>query len=138
MTPGGGIDAGEDDTAAVIRELAEETGLAITAREIDGPLARRVVRHGYSDQITVQDETFYAVRVPTSFDVSTAGHTADEQLTITGHRWWPIADLAATDETIWPSDLCDLLRLDAKAGFPVVLPDVEESSVPIGDNRSAD
>lgn len=41
--PGGRVEAGEDDTAALVREMAEETGLTVAP----GPLVGRVARGPY-------------------------------------------------------------------------------------------
>jgi len=90
ITPGGGIDPGETEHETVLRELAEETGLQLTTGDVIGPLARRHVRHGYSDQVVEQDDAFYAVRVP-AFEIDTAGHTEEEQVTILASRWWTLA-----------------------------------------------
>lgn len=38
--PGGRVEAGESDEVAVIREVAEETGLIVTARELVGSVRR--------------------------------------------------------------------------------------------------
>jgi ADP-ribose pyrophosphatase YjhB (NUDIX family) len=38
--PGGRVEAGEDDAAAVVREVAEETGLAVRARGVVGRVER--------------------------------------------------------------------------------------------------
>ena len=49
-----------------------------------------------------------------------------------GHRWWPLAELAATDEEVWPANLLDLVALlDTPDAWPVALDAVEESSFPI-------
>ncbi|MCO7220445.1 tRNA (adenosine(37)-N6)-threonylcarbamoyltransferase complex ATPase subunit type 1 TsaE [Klenkia sp. PcliD-1-E] len=130
MTPGGGIDDGEDDVTAVVRELAEETGLDVDPAQVRGPVARRRVRHGFSDVVVDQRDTFYVVRVP-AFEVSVLGHTEDEQRTILGHRWWTRAELAAAEDTVYPGDLVELLDLgDDPARWPVELPDVDESTLP--------
>jgi tRNA threonylcarbamoyl adenosine modification protein YjeE len=130
MTPGGGIDEGEDELTAVVRELAEETGLQVDPARVRGPLARRRVRHGFSDVVVDQRDAFYVVRVP-AFEVSVAGHTEDEQRTILGHRWWTRAELAATVETVYPGGLDELLALAEQPDrWPVELPDVDESTAP--------
>ena len=130
ITPGGGIDPGETEAAAAVRELREETGHEIGGHQLVGPLARRRVLHGYTDRVLDQDDVFYLVRTP-AFEVSTAGYTEEEKVTMLGHRWWTRAELATTDETIWPANLLDLLALSGRPGdWPATLPDAEESSTP--------
>lgn len=104
VTPGGGIDPGETERAAAVREVAEETGCVITEDALVGPLAFRHAVHGYSDQVVEQDESFYLVRVQ-PFEMDISRHTEEEQLTLTRHRWWTRAELERTDEWIWPAEL---------------------------------
>jgi 8-oxo-dGTP pyrophosphatase MutT (NUDIX family) len=130
MLPGGGIDPGETELAAVVRELGEETGLVVDPAAVLGPLARRHVVHGYSNQIVDQDEAFYAVRVP-PFEVDVSGHTDDERRTVRQHRWWTRAELSATGDEVWPVALTPLWDLvDEPAAWPRELGTVEESTVP--------
>jgi 8-oxo-dGTP pyrophosphatase MutT (NUDIX family) len=109
ITPGGGIDDGESEVVAAVREVEEETGMQITEADLIGPTMRRTVVHGYSDVVIDQQDVFYACWVP-EFEVSTAGHTEDELLTMAGHRWWTRTELATTDEAIWPAVLLDLWK----------------------------
>lgn len=132
ITPGGGIDPGEGEVEAVVRELHEETGLVVAAGDVIGPLARRRVWHGYSDVVVDQHDTFFAVRTP-AFEPVPAGLTEEELTTVHGLRWWRTDELRTTAETIWPVDLLDHLdRLRQPRHGPVELPTVEESSVPVG------
>jgi 8-oxo-dGTP pyrophosphatase MutT (NUDIX family) len=130
ITPGGGVEPGESDLDAAVRELSEETGLIVVPEELRGPLARRHVVHGYTDVIVEQDEVFLGVTTA-AFDVDVSGHTEEERLTMTQHRWWTREELAATKETVWPTNLLQLWdRLDAGAEA-LDLGIQEESTVPV-------
>lgn len=130
ITPGGGIEPGESDAKAALRELHDETGLRLHPGKLHGPVATRSVWHGYTDKIVRQRETFFAATVPV-FELDLSGHTDDERLTMTAHRWWSRDDLAATDEAIWPRNLVQLLDLPAGPEHPAVLEESEESSLPV-------
>ena len=139
ITPGGGVDPGETDLEAGVRELEEETGLRVAPAQLLGPVLLRRVVHGYTDVVIDQEDAFYACWVP-SFEVSDAGHTAEERITMTAHRWWAREELAATDEEVWPEVVLDVWaesdvrRRAAAAGEPERPPleggAVEESTVP--------
>ncbi|MGI3783027.1 MAG: NUDIX hydrolase [Janthinobacterium lividum] len=130
VTPGGGMDPGETETETAVREVREETGFDLDPGALLGPVARRHVVHGYSDQVIEQDEAFYAARVDT-FDVDVTGHTAEEQITFKGWRWWSKEDLRGSDDWVWPRELEEiLLLLDQPDRWPVELGFQEESTVP--------
>jgi len=129
-TPGGGLEPPETPRQAAVRELAEETGQHVAPDALAGPLAVREVVHGYSDQILVQRETFFAWRTST-FDVDESGRTDDERLTLTATAWIRLDALAGLPDPVWPDNLAWMLALAANPPEgPVDLGRVEESTVP--------
>jgi len=107
-TPGGGLDEGEDFAAAAIRELAEETGWTDIA--LLGELHRRSHTMEYADAIVRQVERLYLARTAhrrRAIAGVDAMHAADG---IAAWRWWSVAELESTEQTIWPAELPDLIR----------------------------
>ena len=133
--PKGTPDDDESAEQTALREVAEETGLDISEADLVGPLASRVVVHGYSDVVTTQDEQFWFVRCA-PFEVSTDGHTEVELATMTAHRWWSRAELEQTSEDIWPRNLLTIWDQvgagDEITAAPLALGEVDESTVAPG------
>lgn len=131
VTPGGGIDPGESEEQAAVREVAEETGLVITEADLVGPVARRLVRHGYSDQVLEQHEAFFLVQVD-AFEVDVSAFTEEEKITLVDNRWWTAEEIAATDEWIWPKELLELVDHGSRDAPPLDLGLVtDESTRPV-------
>ncbi|MDG4817923.1 NUDIX domain-containing protein [Micromonospora sp. WMMD956] len=109
LTPGGGLEPGESPAAAAARELAEETGLRLTPAELGEPVEQERIRFPFGAAYYEQEQQFFLARVA-GWEVDTAGLDAVERASITGHRWWPLDELAATTERYYPADLPALLR----------------------------
>jgi 8-oxo-dGTP pyrophosphatase MutT (NUDIX family) len=125
LTPGGGLHRGETVQAAAVRELAEETGYAVTEEGL-GPIVatRGGLWRSSGGRLVFGADTYFLVRV-THPEVSTDGHEELERSLITGHRWWTVTELRETTESISPPNAVDLvvaLIADGPPPSPVRLP----------------
>ncbi|SCF32317.1 ADP-ribose pyrophosphatase YjhB, NUDIX family [Micromonospora viridifaciens] len=108
FTPGGGLHAGESPAEGAARELAEETGLRVTPAELGVPVWSETVEFPFDGVWYRQEQEFFLLRVP-GWEVDTAGFDEVERASVSGHRWWSAAALAATAERYYPPDLPERL-----------------------------
>jgi ADP-ribose pyrophosphatase YjhB (NUDIX family) len=107
-TPGGGLNKGEDYHAGALRELAEETGWSDIA--LLGEVHRRTLTMEFAGRLVRQRERLYLARTsPPCREIRdvAAMHAADG---IAAWRWWTLAELESTAETVWPAGLAGLIR----------------------------
>ena len=105
FTPGGGIAAGEGPREAAARELAEETGIAVAAAELTGPVLRRAAVFEWLGRTCRQEEVLYLLRLDRIPQLTRAGWTPLERDTLDDVRWFAAAELAATGEDVYPRRL---------------------------------
>ncbi len=110
ITPGGGVEAGESLAQAAMREVYEETGLRVELDAAAQPMYQERVRFNFTGRDIDQTNFYFLVQVPSGLPVRPAGHTDVERLVVLGHRWWSLAELAASEVDREPETMVELIE----------------------------
>jgi 8-oxo-dGTP pyrophosphatase MutT (NUDIX family) len=108
--PGGGIEPGESYQQTAVREIAEETGLLVSASDVGPPLWRRSATWTARGIRRLQHEVVVAARIDADQpEIADGGRTAEERDDYVGSRWWDVPELLASAERFYPGRLPQLL-----------------------------
>ncbi|MFC9646090.1 NUDIX hydrolase [Streptomyces mirabilis] len=117
-TPGGSLQQGEDHPTATLRELGEEVGIDEKAIGLGPQLAERTKDHLVGGREVRQVELYFLARVSAADVDPTRAAQPDD---IRAYRWWTLAELRNTQETVHPIGLADPVATVA-AGRPLKQP----------------
>jgi 8-oxo-dGTP pyrophosphatase MutT (NUDIX family) len=108
--PGGGMEPDETYLDAAVRELREETGIAIAPGRVSHPTWRRDVAYTYRGVRRLQHEVVAAVRLQQAqpvVEISRGnGFESEDHFE---SRWWTLEEIVASSERFYPRHLPALL-----------------------------
>ena len=108
--PGGGLEPGETYLEAIVREVAEETGLVITAGQVGPPVWRRRATYRYRGERRISNEVVVAVRLAqVAPPIDGAGRVGFEADDYYDFGWLSVAEVAASTERFYPGRLPEFI-----------------------------
>lgn len=101
-TPGGEVEEGEGDQAAVERELREELDLVLS---LTGPVHIVTSQFDHRGTWVMNRDVFFVGRCDSDAALSLAGSTDAERQAMRALAWWTVQEIDQTTEIIFPEKL---------------------------------
>jgi len=115
--PGGGLEPGESFADAAVRELHEETGLAVDAARLGEPVFEELTDFSFNGLLIHQRNVYFRLQAG-HFEPSAVGYDEVERRSTLGTRWWSAAELRQAGESYFPAALPDLIAAARRGGAP--------------------
>lgn len=108
FTPGGGCEDDETHAVAARREAFEELGIDVG--ELVDPVYERNSDFMFEGLHFQQHELYYVARVDAEFLLNDELWSEVERRSVIGARWWSLAELRTTQDTVYPEGFPELLE----------------------------
>ncbi len=121
ITPGGGVEDGEDEITAIRRELHEELGLVDF--EVGPLIWKRSHCLHWAEQFIEQTENYYLIKTEKFEPQPTLELNEFEKAAFKGFKWWSLDELRVSNEVFAPRSL-GLVLEDIVVSGPPLLPKI--------------
>ena len=96
---------------AAAQLFAERGSRAVGVDDVGAAVGERSYKMRLpSGEVVAGHETYFLVRIAAVSEINRDGWTELETEIIAEHRWWSVAELKATSETIYPVNLMTMLE----------------------------